>query len=192
MSEVLVRNLDESVVEQLKTRARGNGRSLQAELKLILEQAARPETSRPSLAGVPRTGGTGPCHPGNRPQADSAALPGRGPGAMSVAMGWPGTPPTCLIVDANVVIKWHVAEVHSDAALRWLGDDVPALHVPDLVFPEVGNILWKKVRRGDLTGEEARRIGHLVAMVAAGGAPLGAVAGVGLGDRHAYRAYGLR
>ena len=41
MSEVLVRNLEEAVVEQLKVRARGNGRSLQAELKLILEQAAR-------------------------------------------------------------------------------------------------------------------------------------------------------
>jgi predicted nucleic acid-binding protein len=83
---------------------------------------------------------------------------------MSVAGGSLGTPLACLVVDANVVIKWHVAEVHSDAALRWLRDDVPALHVPDLVFPEVGNILWKKVRRGDLTGEEARRIGHLVAI----------------------------
>ena len=48
MSEVLVRNLDESVVERLKARARGNGRSLQAELKLILEQAAQP--ARPSRA----------------------------------------------------------------------------------------------------------------------------------------------
>jgi predicted nucleic acid-binding protein len=83
---------------------------------------------------------------------------------MSVAERLPGTPLTCLIVDANVVIKWHVAEVHSDAALRWLRDDVPALHVPDLVFPEVGNILWKKVRRGDLIEEEARRVGHLVAI----------------------------
>ena len=41
MPEVLVRNLDEAVLEQLKARALGNGRSLQAELKLILEQAAR-------------------------------------------------------------------------------------------------------------------------------------------------------
>ena len=31
MSEVLVRNLDEAVVEQLKARARGSGRSLQAD-----------------------------------------------------------------------------------------------------------------------------------------------------------------
>jgi predicted nucleic acid-binding protein len=82
---------------------------------------------------------------------------------MSVAGRSSETHPECLIVDASVVIKWHVVETHTDAALRLLRDDVPALHVPDLMFPEVGNILWKKVRRGDLTEEEARRIGHLVA-----------------------------
>ncbi len=43
MAQVLVRNLDEKTVAQLKKRAVGNGRSLQAELKLLLEQAARPD-----------------------------------------------------------------------------------------------------------------------------------------------------
>ena len=62
------------------------------------------------------------------------------------------------------MIKWHVAEVHTDAALRLLRDDAPVLHVPDLMFPEVGNILWKKIRRGDLTEEQARGIAHLVAV----------------------------
>jgi predicted nucleic acid-binding protein len=38
------------------------------------------------------------------------------------------------------------------------------LHVPELVFPEVGNILWKKVRRGDLTEDAAREIGRLVVL----------------------------
>ncbi len=32
------------------------------------------------------------------------------------------------------------------------------------MFPEVGNILWKKIRRGDLTEEQARRIVRLVAI----------------------------
>ncbi len=40
MAQVLVRNLDESVVEKLKARAADNGRSLQAELKAILEAQA--------------------------------------------------------------------------------------------------------------------------------------------------------
>ncbi len=41
MAQVLVRDLDEAVVEKLKVRARRNGRSLEAELRYILEQSAR-------------------------------------------------------------------------------------------------------------------------------------------------------
>jgi len=41
MPHVLVRELPSTVVQKLKQRARQHGRSLQAELKSILEQAAR-------------------------------------------------------------------------------------------------------------------------------------------------------
>lgn len=40
MAQILVRDLDEDVVERLKERARLEGRSLQSEAKRILEQAA--------------------------------------------------------------------------------------------------------------------------------------------------------
>ena len=40
MAQILVRHLDEGVVEILKRRARQDGRSLQSEVKAILEQAA--------------------------------------------------------------------------------------------------------------------------------------------------------
>jgi len=40
MAEVLIRNLEERVVERLKSRAARNGRSLQAELQSIVERAA--------------------------------------------------------------------------------------------------------------------------------------------------------
>lgn len=40
MSQVLVRDLDQPILERLKARARRHGRSLQAELKEILETAA--------------------------------------------------------------------------------------------------------------------------------------------------------
>jgi len=43
MSEILVRNLDRKVVERLKARAKRHGRSLQAEVKRALEQAAGAE-----------------------------------------------------------------------------------------------------------------------------------------------------
>ena len=70
--EDLVRNLDEAIVEQLKARARDGGRSLQAELKHILEQAARPVASvagRVSLVAVEVRAAIG-----DRPQDDSIVL----------------------------------------------------------------------------------------------------------------------
>lgn len=40
MAEILVRNLDKKTVDRLKKRAKKKGRSLQTEVKQILEQAA--------------------------------------------------------------------------------------------------------------------------------------------------------
>jgi plasmid stability protein len=40
MSQILVRDLEPEIVEQLKRRARKNRRSLEQEVRLILEQAA--------------------------------------------------------------------------------------------------------------------------------------------------------
>ena len=40
MAQILVRNVDEEVVARLKQRAANNGRSLQAEVKMVLEQAS--------------------------------------------------------------------------------------------------------------------------------------------------------
>ena len=41
MAQILIRGLDDEVVEKLKRRAREEGRSLQAEVRLILEAAAK-------------------------------------------------------------------------------------------------------------------------------------------------------
>jgi predicted nucleic acid-binding protein len=62
-----------------------------------------------------------------------------------------------FVVDASVVIKWFIPEVHSDAARRWL--DSSHEHIaPDLLFPEAGSTIWKKVRRGELTREDGQRL----------------------------------
>ena len=45
MPQLLIRNLEDETVERLKTRARINHRSLQAEVQLILEQAAKIQAS---------------------------------------------------------------------------------------------------------------------------------------------------
>jgi plasmid stability protein len=44
MAQILVRNLDEAVVKRLKARAKRRKRSLQAEVKNIIEQAAETPT----------------------------------------------------------------------------------------------------------------------------------------------------
>lgn len=44
MTQMLVRDLDPETVERLKERARSNGRSLQKEVRAILERAARKYT----------------------------------------------------------------------------------------------------------------------------------------------------
>jgi predicted nucleic acid-binding protein len=62
-----------------------------------------------------------------------------------------------FVVDASLVVKWFVPEIHSGAARRWLG----ATHdyiAPDLLFSEAGNAVWKKVRRKELVDTEAQQL----------------------------------
>ena len=56
------------------------------------------------------------------------------------------------VVDASVAVKWVVRESGSDRA-RLLAQ--ARLEAPDLLFIECANILWKKVRAGDLAEREA-------------------------------------
>lgn len=62
-----------------------------------------------------------------------------------------------LVVDASVVIKWFVDEIYAAEAHRLL--HAPEEFVaPDLLFAEVANVIWKKVRRGELPDEAATGI----------------------------------
>ena len=51
------------------------------------------------------------------------------------------------VVDASVAAKWLAPEPDSPLAEALLNDE---LVVPDLLFAEVGNILWKKQLRGEM------------------------------------------
>jgi predicted nucleic acid-binding protein len=57
-----------------------------------------------------------------------------------------------LVVDASVAIKWVIPQAGSEQAITLLDHD---LVVPDLLFSECANILWRKLRHRLLTDEEA-------------------------------------
>jgi len=62
-----------------------------------------------------------------------------------------------VVVDASVAIKWYVSETYTANAERLL-TGAYELNAPELIIPEFGNILWKKVRRNQLTEIEAAKI----------------------------------
>lgn len=68
MAQVLIRGIDPEVVDRLKGRARDNGRSLEAELRGILEAAAADVVEAKALAARIRRRLAGRAH------TDSALL----------------------------------------------------------------------------------------------------------------------
>jgi len=62
-----------------------------------------------------------------------------------------------FVVDASVVMKWFVPEIHSDAARRLLAYR-HAYIAPDLLFAETANTIWKKVRRGEVSPRDGERL----------------------------------
>jgi predicted nucleic acid-binding protein len=58
-------------------------------------------------------------------------------------------------VDSSVAIKWFVPEPGSEFAVRLLTEDLVG---PDLLFSEIGNILWKKLEREEISEDEGRAI----------------------------------
>lgn len=71
---------------------------------------------------------------------------------------------TTLVVDASVVIKWVIPENGSTDALALL--EGYRLTAPDLLVAECANILWKKVRRGEVTGTQAEVAARLLEQAA--------------------------
>ncbi len=58
------------------------------------------------------------------------------------------------MVDASVAAKWFFQEEGSDRADCLLGGPLVA---PDLLHAEVASIAWKRVRRGQISADLARR-----------------------------------
>ena len=80
-----------------------------------------------------------------------------------------------FVVDASVVVKWFVPEIHSDSARRLLA--LPLEYIaPDLLFAETANTIWKKIRREELTAEEGQRLVADIGQIAVATVPCRALA----------------
>lgn len=58
-----------------------------------------------------------------------------------------------LVVDASIAVKWVIEEEGTEDALSLRHR--AKLIAPDLLAAECSNVLWKKVRRGELAKDEA-------------------------------------
>jgi predicted nucleic acid-binding protein len=58
-----------------------------------------------------------------------------------------------VVVDASVALKWVLDEPDSEAALALRQEELIA---PGLWLAEAANVLWRRVRMGDLTINQAR------------------------------------
>ena len=64
---------------------------------------------------------------------------------------------TRIVVDASVAVKWFLPEELATEARRLLVADYELL-APDLLWAELGNVLWKKHRRGEFDQRTAARL----------------------------------
>lgn len=66
-----------------------------------------------------------------------------------------------MVIDASVAFKLLVEEPDSEEAIAWIGR--AELLGPTLIHAEVGNALWKRVRKGELAddGELSIRLADL-------------------------------
>ena len=69
-----------------------------------------------------------------------------------------------VVVDASIAIKWLLDEPGTEPAIHLIRQGGPLL-APDLLLVETANVLWKKVRRGDMRLPDLpRALGGLLAL----------------------------
>ena len=68
-------------------------------------------------------------------------------------------PPRLCVIDASVIIKYLVPEAETPVVRQLmhnlLSDDEAVVYIPDLLYIECTNVLWKKVQRGEVDRQTA-------------------------------------
>jgi predicted nucleic acid-binding protein len=70
-----------------------------------------------------------------------------------------------LVLDASVIVKAYIPEELSekaDAVFQKIGSERVSLIAPDLIYPETGNVLWKKKRLKELKASEVEEIADAI------------------------------
>ena len=67
---------------------------------------------------------------------------------------------SALVIDASIAIKWVIEEEGTKEALALRNQPLAA---PDLLIADCADILWKKVRRRELSDQEAEFAARLLA-----------------------------
>jgi predicted nucleic acid-binding protein len=58
-----------------------------------------------------------------------------------------------MVIDASVAVKWMVLETHHEAALSIFDGEWERI-APDLILPEVANVLRKKLKHQEITADQ--------------------------------------
>jgi predicted nucleic acid-binding protein len=67
------------------------------------------------------------------------------------------------VVDASIVVKWHIADEIDAEAAQTLRRTHERFAVPDLLFVEAATVVWKNVRRGLMSPDRATQVTDLIA-----------------------------
>lgn len=59
------------------------------------------------------------------------------------------------MIDASVAVKWLLPEDYTPEAESLLAEDI-SLSAPDLLYSEVGNVMWNRVRGKEITAHAGR------------------------------------
>jgi predicted nucleic acid-binding protein len=62
-----------------------------------------------------------------------------------------------FVIDASILVKLFFDEEHSEASVEHV-NRTAELIAPDLLWVEAANVIWKRLRRGELTTDDAAAI----------------------------------
>ena len=62
-----------------------------------------------------------------------------------------------LVIDANVGVKWFIEEPRSSTARKILEKESSFI-APDIFITEICNVVWKKVKKQEITAEQGQAI----------------------------------